>query len=130
MSGISAGSYDGVSIRATKYAIKSYVPFLGGYISDGFSLIMASGVLIKNAVGFSGLIVMFLTVISPIIKIVLCKLGLSLVSGIVESVADKRVTGFLSETSKSLSMLSSTIIAFTFAYLISTGLLMCTSNIF
>lgn len=130
VSGISAGSFDGVSIRATKYAIKSYVPFLGGYISDGFSLIMASSILIKNAVGFSGLLVMFLSVISPILKIILFKLGLSLVSGIIESVADKRVTNFLASTSKSLTMLSTVIIAFSFAYLISTGLLMCSSNVF
>ena len=130
VSGISAGSFDGVSIRATKYAIKSYVPLLGGYISDGFGLIMASSILIKNAVGFSGLIVMFLSVISPILKIILFKLGLSLASGIIESVADKRVTNFLSSVSKSLTMLSSVIIAFSFAYLISTGLLMCSSNVF
>ncbi len=130
ISGIVAGSYDGISIRATKFAIKSYVPIMGGYISDGFSLIMASSVLIKNAIGYSGLIILFLTIISPLIKIVLYKLGLSLVAGIIESVADKRVTNFVSSTAKSLTMLSSIILAFSFSYLISVGLLMCTSNVF
>ena len=129
ISGIVAGSYDSVSIRATKFAVKSYVPFVGGYLSDGFSLIMASSVLIKNAIGYSGLIIMFLTIISPILKIALYKLGLSLVSGIVESVADERVTNFLSGTAKSLSMLTSIILAFSFAYLICVGLIMCSSNV-
>ena len=130
ISGIVAGSYDSVSIRATKFAMKSYIPILGGYLSDGFSLIMASSVLIKNAIGYSGLIIMFLTIISPILKIIIFKLGLSLVAGIIESVADKRVTDFISSISKSLTMLSSIIIAFSFAYLICTGLLMCSSNVF
>ena len=130
VSGIVAGSYDGVSIRATKYAIKSYIPIMGSYLSDGFSLIMASSVLIKNAIGYSGLIIMFLTIISPIIKMVLFKLGLSLVAGIIESVADKRVTDFVSSISKSLSMLSSIILAFSFAYFICVGLLMCSANVF
>lgn len=130
VSGIVAGSYDGVSIRAAKFAIKSYVPIMGSYLSDGFSLIMASSVLIKNAIGYSGLIIMFLTIISPVLKIVLLKLGLSLVAGIVESVADKRVTGFVSSVSKSLSMLSGIILAFSFAYFICVGLLMCSANVF
>ncbi len=130
VSGIVAGNYDGISIRATKFAIKSYVPIMGGYLSDGFSLIMASSVLIKNVVGYSGLIIMFLTIISPLIKIVLFKLGLSLVSGIIESVADKRITNFVSSTAKSLTMLSSIILAFAFSYLISVGLMMCTTNVF
>ena len=129
ISGIVAGNYDGISIRATKFAMKSYIPILGGYLADGFSLIMASSVLIKNAVGYSGLIIMFLTIISPILKIILFKLGLSLVAGIIESVADERVTNFVSSTAKNLSMLSSIILAFSFAYLICVGLVMCSSNL-
>ena len=129
ISGIMAGSYDSVSIRATKFAVKSYIPFVGGYLSDGFSMIMASSVLIKNAIGYTGLVILFLTVISPIIKIVLYKLGLSLVAGVIESVADERVTNFLSKTAKSLSMLTSIILAFSFAYMICVGLIMCSSNV-
>ena len=130
VSGIVAGSFDGVSIRATKFAIKSYVPIMGGYLSDGFSLLMASSILIKNAVGYSGLVVMLLTILSPILKIVLFKLGLMLVSGIIESVADKRVTDFISKTAKSLDMLVSVILAFSFGYLVCMGLLMCSANAF
>lgn len=129
VSGIMAGSYDGVSIRATKYAIKSYIPIMGSYLSDGFSLIMASSVLIKNAIGYSGLLIMFLTIVSPLLKIFLFKLGLNLVAGIIEPIADNRVTSFISQTAKSLSMLSSVILAFSFAYFVSVGLMMCTSNV-
>lgn len=129
VSGIMAGSFDGVSIRATKYAIKTYVPFLGGYLSDGFGLIMASSILIKNAIGYSGLIVMLLTIASPLLKIFFFKLGLNLVAGLIEPVADSRVTNFVSQTAKNLSMLSSIILAFAFAYLVCVGLMMCTSNV-
>ena len=51
--GITASTFDGVSIRTAKYAIRSYIPILGGYLSEGFDVIMASSVLIKNAVGAS-----------------------------------------------------------------------------
>ncbi|MGN1221631.1 MAG: hypothetical protein ACI4TT_00170, partial [Christensenellales bacterium] len=109
--------------------IKSYIPIMGSYLSDGFSLIMASSVLIKNAIGYSGLLIMFLTIVSPLLKIFLFKLGLNLVAGIIEPIADNRVTSFISQTAKSLSMLSSVILAFSFAYFVSVGLMMCTSNV-
>ena len=51
--GITAGSFDGVSVQTAKYAIKSYIPLVGGYLSDGFNLIMSSSILIKNALGVS-----------------------------------------------------------------------------
>src|SRR5699024_3736126 len=46
--GITAGSVDGISIRTAKYAIRSYIPILGSYLSDGMSIILASSNLIKN----------------------------------------------------------------------------------
>ena len=129
LSGIVASSADNISIRATKFAIKSYIPLIGGYLSDGFNLIMASSVLIKNALGYTGIFVIFLTIISPLVKLYLYKLGLSLVAAIIEPVADKRVTEFVSGTAKSLSMLASIILAFSFAYIICVGLIMCSSNV-
>lgn len=128
--GITAGSYDGLSIRTAKYAMKSYLPFIGGYISDGLNLILTSSVLIKNAVGMAGLVLMFATVISPILQILIFKFGLMLVSSVLEPIADSRICNFLSGLAKSLSMLIATIVAVSFAYLITVGLIMCTSNVF
>lgn len=129
LSGIVANSYDRISIRATKFAIKSYVPIIGSYISDGFGLIITSNILIKNVLGYTGIVILFLTIISPLIKIFLYKLGLSLVAGIIEPVADKRVTEFVDSSAKSMSMLSNIILAFSFAYIICVGLIMCSANV-
>ena len=74
--GITAGSIDGVSIRTAKYAIKSYVPILGSYISDGMSLILASSTLIKNAVGATGLLLLVATIISPLMQLIMFMLVL------------------------------------------------------
>ena len=52
--GFTAGASDGISIKATKYAIKNYVPILGGYISEGFELVKAGSLIVKNAIGFVG----------------------------------------------------------------------------
>ena len=71
MQGIVAGSFDSVSVKAMKFAIKSYVPILGGYLSDGFNMVMASSILIKNAVGMAGVLLLFASVLAPVIKIII-----------------------------------------------------------
>ena len=56
LQGIAVGSFDSLSIRTTKYTIKSYVPVMGGYLSDGMDLILSSTILIKNSVGLVGVL--------------------------------------------------------------------------
>lgn len=126
--GITASTYDGVSIRTAKYAIRSYVPILGGYLSEGFDVIMASSVLIKNAIGASGLLLMFSTIISPIVKIIVFILVLKLAAAILEPLTDPRISDFIYSVSKSLTMLIVMILGVAFMYLITVGLIMCTAN--
>ena len=38
--GISASAVDGLSIRTAKYTIRSYVPIVGGYVSDGLFFLL------------------------------------------------------------------------------------------
>jgi len=127
--GISAGSYDGLSIKSAKYAIKNYVPFVGGYLSDGFNIIMSSSILIKNALGVVGLILLCATIIIPVIKIVLFGLGLKLASAIIEPVSDKRISNFVFSVGKLTNYLVAIILSISFMYLITIGLVMCTSNL-
>ncbi len=127
--GITAGSIDGISIRTAKYAIKSYIPLVGGYLSDGIGLILASSSLIKNAVGAGGLILLLASVLSPLIEIVLFMLALKLIAGIVQPLGNSQIANFLSMLAKSMTMLISLIIAVSFIYFIMLGLIMCTAGI-
>ena len=127
--GISAGTFDSLSVRTTKYTIKSYIPIMGGYLSDGMDLILSSTILIKNAVGLIGLLMIISTIISPLLEIVVFSLLLKLVSAILQPMGNNKTSNFLMSTSKSITMLSSCIIAVGFMYLISVGLVMMTSNV-
>lgn len=127
--GIMAGAVDGLSIRTAKYAIKSYVPIVGGYVSDGLSIIMASSVLIKNAVGGVGLFLLLSTIVAPVVSIVIFMLALKFMAGIIEPIGDKKIAEFISEISKSMSMLVALIVSVAFMYLVLTGLIMLSANL-
>lgn len=126
--GIAANSHDGVSFRTAKFAIKSYVPVLGGYLSDGLDVILTSSMLVKNAVGASGLILLFATIIVPLVKICAFILCLKLTAAILEPVADSKIANFVGGVSKTMSMLVVMILGVSFMYVVSAGVLMATAN--
>ncbi len=127
--GITAGSIDGISIRTAKYAIRSYIPIVGSYISDGMGLILLSSNLIKNALGATGLFLLLATILSPLLQLILFMLALKLIAGIVEPLGNKQIANFIASLSKSMVLLIVLIIGVAFVYFIMLGLIMCSANI-
>ncbi|MGN0788008.1 MAG: hypothetical protein ACI4L6_02990 [Candidatus Onthoplasma sp.] len=127
--GITMGSFDSLSIRTTKYTIRSYVPVMGGYLSDGMDIILSSTILIKNSIGLVGVLLIISTILSPVIEIAICSLVFKLISAILQPLGSSKLSNFLSSTSKSITILSSSVIAIGFMYLLSMGLMMSVSNV-
>lgn len=123
--GITASSADGISIKTAKYAIKNYIPMLGGYISDGFEVARVGSHIIKNAVGFSGILMLVVTILSPILLIGVMQLSFKLVAGLIEPISDSRTTGIFDSVSKGLSMLMVVLIGASCMYFIVMFLLVC-----
>ena len=78
---------------------------LGGYLSEGFDIVMASGVLIKNALGLGVFVVLVLTVTVPIIKMVLFSAILKLTAGIIEPVGDPKISELIYNTASNINLL-------------------------
>ncbi len=128
--GISAGKFDNISIKATKFAVKSYIPLIGGYISDGMDFIVLGSVLVKNTIGLIGVLVIFVTIISPVLHMLLFKFTLQLASGILEVSSESKISNFLSSCSKLMIYPIVILLAVAFMYVITIALIMCTANIF
>lgn len=128
--GITAGKFDGVSIKATKFAVKSYIPIIGSYIADGMDFIALGSVLVKNTIGLVGILILFITIISPIIMILTLKLGLQLTSAVLEMSGADKMSNFVSMCAKILIYPIVLILGVSFMYIITIALIMCTANIF
>ncbi|MCH5151177.1 MAG: stage III sporulation protein AE [Clostridiales bacterium] len=126
--GISAASVDGVSYRAAKFATKSYVPILGGYLADGFDIVVASTSLIKNAFGAVTMLTLLFTIIKPLVAILCVNLGLQAVAALSEPIVDDKYVKILSGMSKTLTFLAVLIIAVAFMFCILTLIAICCAN--
>lgn len=126
--GLTSATYDGVSIRATKYALSNSIPIVGGFIKDGFDLVVAGSVLIKNVIGIASVFGLFYLIISPIIYIATFSLLLKLVSAIVNTIGDSKISLFCDSMSKCISFISASIIAVGFMLFITILLITFSAN--
>lgn len=114
--GVVSGVADGISLKATKYAIKNYVPYLGGYVSDGFALIKASSVILKNAVGFAAVLLLLITTLAPVLSIAVLTICINLISAITAPIGGGEVSNFLHKFSSSFKMLLAVVLGVSLMY--------------
>lgn len=126
--GISAASIDGVSYRAAKFATKSYIPILGGYLADGFDFVAASTSLIKNAFGLVALLLLLFLIIRPIISLLCLNLGLQAVSAVCEPIVDGKYIKMLGGIGKTLTFLIVLILAVAFMFCVLTIIAISCAN--
>lgn len=104
--GFTASAYDNFSLRALKYAVGSSFPLIGGFAKEGVDVVIASSILIKNAIGSVALIIIFFAFFTPFLKIAILSFLLKFVSAIVEPISDNRISSMILSFSKIVSMLS------------------------
>ena len=114
---------DGVSVRLTKYAIKNYIPIVGGYVSQGFDFIHSCSVVVKNAVGVCGIFVLLFLVLKPILIFFIYMLMFKILSAVVVLIGNVEYSDLFNNVSKSISYFLAVIvglffIVFVFIYLL------------
>ena len=128
--GITSATFDGISIKATKYAISNSIPLVGGFIKDGFDLVVAGTVIIKNVIGITGAFALFYIILSPLLQIVAFSLLLKLLSAILQPIADNKIIVFCDGMSKCISYLSVVLISIGFMLFITILLITFSANAF
>ncbi len=128
--GITSGTFDGISIKAAKYAISNSIPLIGGFLSSGFDLIVAGSVLIKNAVGVAVIFLLFYTILSPVLYLMTYSLMLKCVGAILEPISDTRISDLCTNLSKTVNYFLTSLLAVGFMLFITVLLMIFSANAF
>lgn len=129
VAGITGGMVDGVGIKAAKFVLSGYVPILGGYLSQGFDLISAGCILIKNSIGMIGIIAVICMILKPILHVTIFSFALKIVASIIQPIGDKRVSDFLYSVSNATKILVTTILGTGFVLILTLLLMIVTCNV-
>lgn len=127
--GITAAVYDNISVRTAKFALSKYVPVIGGYLSEGFNVILAGTVLIKNAVGLTAVIIMFVSVVPVLLKVIVVSLSLKLAGAVTEPFEGGKICGLLNSVSSSVNLLVAVILGIVFLYFVFLILIIASGNL-
>lgn len=107
---ITGGVKDGVNLKLTKFAIKNYVPVLGGYVSEGFDFLHSCSILVKNAFGVCSIFILFSLLTGPIVLSIVFIFGFKFLSVVSSFVGDGSFSDMFENISKSFSNFLSVII--------------------
>lgn len=112
-----AGSlFDGVLFKTVKYILGNSVPIVGGFISGGFDLMTAAGLLIKNSVGICGLIMLVAQIVSPLVLLIAFSLMLRIAGAVAQAAGENEVCGLLNDLSSDTQYFTAGLLIVAFMY--------------
>lgn len=103
--GLGISAVDGVSLRTAKYAIDNFVPIVGGMFADTVDTLVGASLLIKNALGTTGLILLISICAGPMIQSLAAVFVYRFSAALLQPVAESRVVDCMQEFSHVLMLL-------------------------
>lgn len=126
--GFTAPKLDALGGRAVKFAVGSFVPVVGGLLSETIETVVGGSVLVKNAVGTAGVITICAMCLVPIIKISVIGLILKVSAAAVEPLADRRITGVLQDTAGVVTMILAMVIVISVMFIICISIMLAATG--
>lgn len=127
--GFTSAQYDGISVKAIKYAIGNSVPIVGGFLSGGFDLAIAGSILLKNSLGNLSILMIVAVTFAPVCSLFAVDLLLKLLSGLAE-LTETGLTSVLKETAASLHYILAGLLCVAFLYFLTVLLFVCSGGVF
>lgn len=127
--GISTSSLNNLTTRGIKFAVGSFVPVVGGLLSDSIDTVLSGARLMKNAVGTAGMITVISMSCIPIIKIWIMFMMLRITAAFCEPFSDKHITGVLLSVADSVQTVFSMVITAVMLFIISIGIILTSTGV-
>lgn len=97
LEGTLSSSVDGITAKTAKSAVSTIIPVVGKVLGDVVDSVLGCGIILKNAIGLIGVIIVIGICITPIIKIATMCIMYSLASAVVQPIADDKIVKVLDE---------------------------------
>ncbi|WP_461204356.1 stage III sporulation protein AE [Clostridium sp. DL1XJH146] len=113
-----SATIDAVTEKTIKFAVDSFVPIVGGCLSDAVSTVAGYSLLLKNALSSLGLLVIIAIVIAPIIKLLVIAFLYKIVAAVIEPVGNKKIVSTITSVGDSLILITSCLISVSIMFFI------------
>ena len=121
--GIYVTSFDKFAVKSAKFAVGSFIPVIGGFVSDSVDLLLSSSILIKNIFGAVGLVLLVGICLIPILKIFSIILVYKIGAAIVEPIGEENISSFMDETAKLMTVILISVLAVLIMFFVTISIL-------
>ena len=118
---------DNLSARAVKFAASSFIPVIGGSVSEAYSAVKGSIGVIRTSVGVIGVIIMSVIVAKPLLTLLAVKLAVWIGAIINDIFGISNSGGLLKSINSVLSIGVSILAAYSIMFVISTSVVIMTA---
>lgn len=127
--GLGKGIADGVVLRTVKFGVGTFVPVIGKAVSDAAETVLSASLLVKNAVGVAGLVILSLIVAFPALKILAVSLIYGGSAALMQPLGDTPMVACLATLSKTLLLVFACVAAVGLMFFFAICILLVTANL-
>lgn len=128
LEGTLSSGVDGITAKTTKAVVSSAIPVVGKILGDAVDTVLGCGIILKNAVGFVGIILVIGICIMPILKLAILAIAYKLLSAITQPIADEKITKLLEQIGDIFKILLGILSSVSIMIIIGTALVLKISN--
>jgi stage III sporulation protein AE len=127
--GVAGAVVDGVTLRTAKFVTGAFVPVAGSMFADALDAVVGGSLLLKNAIGLTGVLVLGAIVIFPSLKILAIALIYRLSGAIIQPLGDNLVAGALEDLAGSLFLTFAAVAATAIIFFMTIAIIVGTANL-
>ncbi|WP_077326907.1 stage III sporulation protein AE [Virgibacillus siamensis] len=127
--GASSAIQDGVAMKTTKFITGNFIPVVGRTFTDAADTILSASLLLKNAVGIVGVIIIVFIAIFPALKILAIAITYKLAAAVLQPVGDGPLITSLNTISKYMLYILACLLTVTLMFFLAIVIIVAAGNI-
>ncbi|GAB3791427.1 stage III sporulation protein AE [Virgibacillus kimchii] len=127
--GAASAVQDGIAMKTAKFITGNFIPVIGRTLTDAADTILSASLLLKNAVGIVGLIIIIFFAMFPAIKIFAIAIIYKIAAAVLQPIGGGPVITVLNTISTYIIYILASLLAVSFMFFLSIVIIVAASNI-
>lgn len=127
--GATSAIQDGVAMKTTKFITGNFIPVIGRTLTSAADTILSASLLLKNAVGIVGVIIVIFIAAFPALKIFAIAIVYKLAAAILQPIGDGPIITSLNTISKYMVYILACLLTVTIMFFLAIVILVAASNL-
>ncbi|RLL48110.1 stage III sporulation protein AE [Oceanobacillus piezotolerans] len=127
--GTASAIQDGVALKTAKFITGNFIPVIGRTFTDATDTILSASLLLKNAVGVIGLLIVLFISLFPALKVIAIALIYKIAAAVLQPIGDGPVISTLNTISNYILFILASLLAVSIMFFLAIVIIVVASNL-